>query len=73
MAWENAYDVATIVSGDADYVGAVTKVMNKGKNVEVASFRKCLSKELRRSLNKNNTRRLRSSNKSLKVLKTGTP
>ncbi|MEM2994524.1 MAG: NYN domain-containing protein [Candidatus Bathyarchaeia archaeon] len=47
MAWENAYDVAVIVSGDADYVGAVSKVMSKGKNVEVASFRKCLSKELR--------------------------
>jgi len=47
MAWENAYDVAVIVSGDADYVGAVTKVMSKGKNVEVASFRKCLSKELK--------------------------
>ncbi|MEM2972341.1 MAG: NYN domain-containing protein [Candidatus Bathyarchaeia archaeon] len=47
MAWENAYDVAVIVSGDADYVGAVSKVMSKGKNVEVASLRKCLSKELR--------------------------
>jgi uncharacterized LabA/DUF88 family protein len=47
MAWENAYDVAVIVSGDADYVGAVTKVMSKGKNVEVASFRKSLSKELK--------------------------
>jgi len=40
MAWENAYDAAVIVSGDADYAGAVTKVMSKGKNVEVASFKK---------------------------------
>ena len=47
MAWENAYDVAVIVSGDADYAGAVTKVMSKGKNVEVASFRKALSRELK--------------------------
>ena len=47
MAWENAYDVAVIVSGDADYAGAVGKVMSKGKNVEVSSFRKSLSKELR--------------------------
>jgi len=47
MAWENAYDVAIIVSGDADYAGAVGKVMSKGKNVEVASFRKSLSKELK--------------------------
>jgi uncharacterized LabA/DUF88 family protein len=49
MAWENAYDVAIIVSGDADYAGAVGKVMSKGKNVEVASFRKSLSKELKDS------------------------
>jgi uncharacterized LabA/DUF88 family protein len=47
MAWENAYDIAVIVSGDADYAGAVSKVMSKGKNVEVASFRKSLSKELK--------------------------
>jgi uncharacterized LabA/DUF88 family protein len=47
MAWENAFDVAIIVSGDADYVGAVSKVMSKGKNVEVASFRRCLSRELK--------------------------
>jgi len=47
MAWEDAYDVAVIVSGDADYAGAVKKVMGKGRNVEVASFRKCLSRELK--------------------------
>ncbi len=47
MAWENAYDVAVIVSGDADYAGAVSKVMSKGKNVELASFKKSLSKELK--------------------------
>jgi uncharacterized LabA/DUF88 family protein len=53
MAWEDAYDVAIIVSGDADYVGAVSKVMGKGRNVEVASFAKCLSRELRNAcLNK---------------------
>ena len=47
MAWEDAYDVAIIVSGDSDYVGAVGKVMGKGRNVEVASFRRNLSKELK--------------------------
>lgn len=53
MAWEDAYDVAIIVSGDADYVGAVNKVMGKGRNVEVASFAKSLSRELRNAcLNK---------------------
>ena len=48
MAWEDAYDVAILVSGDSDYVGAVTKVMGKGRNVEIASFRNFLSKELKR-------------------------
>lgn len=53
MAWEDAYDVAILVSGDADYVGAVSKVMSKGRNVEIASFLKCLSRELRNAaLNK---------------------
>jgi uncharacterized LabA/DUF88 family protein len=47
MAWGNAYDAAIIVSGDADYAGAVSKVMSKGKNVELAAFRKSLSKELK--------------------------
>jgi len=47
MAWEDAYDVAVIVSGDSDYVGAVRKVMSKGRNVEVASFRRSLSRELK--------------------------
>jgi uncharacterized LabA/DUF88 family protein len=47
MAWEDAYDVAILVSGDADYTGAINKVMSKGRNVEVASFRKNLSKELK--------------------------
>jgi uncharacterized LabA/DUF88 family protein len=47
MAWEDAYDVAIIVSGDADFAGAVNKVMGKGRNVELASFARCLSRELR--------------------------
>lgn len=46
MAWENAFDVAVLVSGDGDLVGAVSKVMNKGKNVEVLSFRGSCSSEL---------------------------
>jgi uncharacterized LabA/DUF88 family protein len=49
MAWEDAYDTAILVSGDADYSGAINKVMSKGRNVEVASFRKSLSKELKES------------------------
>ncbi|MBA7492501.1 hypothetical protein ES702_03051 [subsurface metagenome] len=47
MAWEDAYNVAVIVSGDEDYAGAVGKVMSKGRNVEFASFRKNLSRGLK--------------------------
>lgn len=47
LAWENAYDVALIVSGDSDYIGAIRVIMSKGKNVEVVSFKNALSRELR--------------------------
>jgi len=48
MAWEDVYDVAILVSGDEDYLGAMNKVMSKGRNVEVVSFQRFLSKELKR-------------------------
>lgn len=51
-AWENAYDVAILVSGDEDYIGAVQKVMSKGKNVEVVSFKGSTSKELSKNCTK---------------------
>jgi len=49
MAWEDVYDVGVVVSGDADYVGAIRKVMDKGKNVEIYSFKGQLSRELKES------------------------
>jgi len=49
MAWEGAYDTAILISGDADYLGAVQKVMSKGKNVEIVSFRRQCSKDLQRA------------------------
>jgi uncharacterized LabA/DUF88 family protein len=49
LAWEGAYDVAVIFSGDGDYVEAVKQVMNKGKNVEILAFRSSCSVELRES------------------------
>jgi len=52
LAWEGAYDVAVIVSGDADFVGTIEKVKYKGKIVEVASFRDSLSGDLRRVADK---------------------
>lgn len=48
MAWEDAFDVAVLVSGDGDYVRAVSKVLSKGKNVEILAFRGTLSEELRK-------------------------
>jgi uncharacterized LabA/DUF88 family protein len=38
MAFKNAYDVAILVSGDDDYVGAVEEIKSMGKRVEIASF-----------------------------------
>lgn len=52
LAWENAYDIAVVVSGDADFVGTVEKVKYKGKIVEIASFRGSLSQDLRRVADK---------------------
>ena len=49
LAWEDAFDVAIIFSGDGDYVGAVEHVMKKGKNVEILAFKRSCSTELRHS------------------------
>ena len=38
MAFKNAYDVAILVGGDDDYVGAVEEIKSMGKRVEIASF-----------------------------------
>ncbi len=37
-AWDDAYDVAVLVSGDGDYVGAVRELRQHGKEVEVVFF-----------------------------------
>lgn len=39
MAYENSYDTAILVSGDGDFVPAITTVQKIGKNVENAYFR----------------------------------
>ena len=46
FAWTNLYDVAIVVSGDADFVYAVHAVKNRGKHVEIAYFDKSISKDL---------------------------
>jgi uncharacterized LabA/DUF88 family protein len=47
LAYEDAYDVALIVSGDGDYKALVDLVKSKGKKVWVASFSASLSNALR--------------------------
>ena len=39
-SYKNNYDVAILVAGDTDYVGALQAVKDNGKNVEVALFGK---------------------------------
>lgn len=46
FAWNNLYDVAILVSGDADFAYAVQQVKNTGKHVEVAAFPSNLAWEL---------------------------
>lgn len=48
LAYENAYDVAMIVSGDEDYVPAIEIVQQKGKIVGVVSSSSMLSDMLRK-------------------------
>ena len=39
-SFKNNYDVAILIAGDSDYVGALQAVKDNGKNVEVALFGK---------------------------------
>ena len=48
LAYENAYDIAIIVSGDEDYVPAIEIVQQKGKVVVAVSSAALLSDLLRR-------------------------
>jgi uncharacterized LabA/DUF88 family protein len=46
FAWSDFYDVAILVSGDADFAYAVQAVKNMGKHVEVAYFEGGISRDL---------------------------
>lgn len=46
FAWSGFYEVAILVSGDADFTYAVQAVKNMGKHVEVAYFEGGASKDL---------------------------
>lgn len=52
LAYENAYDIAVIVSGDGDYVALIELVKSKGKKVWVVSFKSSLSDKLRKCADK---------------------
>ncbi len=46
FGWNDFYDVAILVSGDADFAYALQAVKNQGKHVEVAYFESGTSKDL---------------------------
>ena len=46
FAWNDLYDVAVLVSGDADFAYALQEIKNMGKHVEVAYFESNISKDL---------------------------
>lgn len=51
-AWQNTCEVCIVVSGDEDYKDAIDCAKEKGVKVWVASFRRSLSADLRRSADK---------------------
>lgn len=48
QAMRDNYDVALVVSGDRDFVPAIQHVQSAGKRVEVASFKKAFSFEMKK-------------------------
>lgn len=52
MAYQRAFDIGVIVSGDADYVEAAKSVMDQGLRIEVFSFREGLSQDLHNNCDK---------------------
>lgn len=52
LAYENAYDIAYLISGDEDYVPAIETVQNKGKVVVAVSVSGSFSTVLKRRADK---------------------
>jgi len=48
FAFKNTYDVAILVSGDADYIDAVEQIRDLGKRVEIVAFKGALAPGLRK-------------------------
>lgn len=51
-AYENKYDKAILISGDGDFLELIKRVRNKGKEVEICYFEKCISKLLLKKADK---------------------
>lgn len=51
MGLEDLFDVAILVSGDADFIPVVELLRNREKIVEVAQFQNAISWNLRRAVN----------------------
>ncbi|MFX0069707.1 MAG: NYN domain-containing protein [Candidatus Hermodarchaeota archaeon] len=54
LAYENAYDIVVLVSGDGDFIPVVKKLKELGKKVEVWAFRYSLANALKEELDQEN-------------------
>ncbi|MDY6788565.1 MAG: NYN domain-containing protein [Candidatus Nanohaloarchaea archaeon] len=52
LGFQDSYDTAIIVSGDADFKRAIQVVQSRGLRVEIASFRENLSNEIQKTADK---------------------
>ena len=41
-----AYDIAVLISGDKDFIPAMSRIRQKGKSVALCSMRNCCSRDL---------------------------
>lgn len=48
FGFKDTYDVAILVSGDADYIDAVEQIRNLGKRVEIVAFQGAIAPGLRK-------------------------
>ena len=48
FAFKNVYDIAVLVSGDADYIEAVRQIQDLGKRVEIVAFKDAIAPGLRK-------------------------
>ena len=53
-AYENKYDKAILVSGDADFIPAIEKLIDLGKKIEIWGFKNSIAKKLIKKVGKSN-------------------